>query len=118
MNSIKRGEIYFCYLDGIVGSEQGGIRPVLIIQNDVSNRHAPTTIVLPITSQQGKNPLPTHVKLSPDCGLHKESTILAEQVRTVDKKRLKSKLGAVNSGEMGRVDDAVRVSFFGLPGFI
>ena len=87
--SIKRGEIYYADLSPVVGSEQGGIRPVLIVQNDVGNRHSPTVIAAAITSQKEKAKLPTHIELSADgCGLAKDSVVLLEQIRTIDKKRL------------------------------
>ena len=94
--NIKRGEIYYADLSPVVGSEQGGIRPVLIIQNDVGNRYSPTVIAAAITSQRDKTKLPTHISVeATDCGLAKDSIILLEQVRTIDKKRLKEKMGCV-----------------------
>ena len=94
--NIKRGEIYYADLSPVIGSEQGGIRPVLIIQNDVGNRYSPTVIVLAITGQQNKAHLPTHVSVpAGDCGLLKDSVVLAEQIRTLDKRRLKEKIGSL-----------------------
>lgn len=104
---VKRGEIWYADLGLTVGSEQGGIRPVLIIQNDIGNRYSPTVIVAAITSKY-KNKLPTHVTISPnDSGLSKESTIMMEQIRTLDKSRLKSKVGNIN---MDKVEDAINIS--------
>jgi len=97
--NIKRGEIYYADLSPVVGSEQGGIRPVLIVQNDVGNRHSPTVIAAAITSQQTKAKLPTHIPIGTvGSGLAKNSVVLLEQVRTIDKKRLKEKMGAVSNG--------------------
>ena len=92
--TVKRGDIYYADLSPVVGSEQGGIRPVLIVQNDVGNKYSPTVIAAAITSQKDKSKLPTHIALhSQDCGLSKDSVVLLEQVRTIDKKRLKEKMG-------------------------
>ena len=91
---IKRGEIYYADLSPVVGSEQGGVRPILIVQNDIGNKYSPTVIVAAITSQINKAKLPTHIELkSGDFGLQKDSVILLEQLRTLDKKRLKEKVG-------------------------
>ncbi len=110
--NIKRGEIYYADLSPVVGSEQGGVRPVLIVQNDVGNRYSPTVIAAAITSQQEKSNLPTHIKLRADgCGLSKDSIVLLEQVRTIDKKRLKEKMGTLDTGHMDMVDKALSVSF-------
>ncbi len=110
--NIKRGEIYYADLSPVVGSEQGGIRPVLIIQNDVGNRYSPTVIAAAITSQREKNKLPTHISVeASDCGLAKDSIVLLEQVRTIDKKRLKEKMGMLDGASMGMVDKALSVSF-------
>ena len=93
---IKRGEIYYADLSPVVGSEQGGIRPILIVQNDIGNKYSPTVIVAAITSQINKARLPTHIELkSGDFGLQKDSVILLEQLRTLDKKRLKEKVGEI-----------------------
>ena len=109
---VKRGDIYYADLSPVVGSEQGGVRPVLIIQNDTGNRHSPTVIAAAITSQTGKARLPTHISVSPlSCGLPKESVILLEQVRTLDKRRLREKMGRLDDGVMRKVDNAIAVSF-------
>lgn len=111
MNTIKRGEIYCADLDPVVGSEQGGIRPVLIIQNDVGNRFSPTVIVLAITSQLRKSNLPTHVEVSAGkTGLQKPSIVLAEQMRTLEKQRLQKRMGELSAEEMVLVDNAIRSS--------
>lgn len=110
--SIKRGDIYYADLSPVVGSEQGGMRPVLIIQNDVGNRHSPTVIAAAITSQINKAKLPTHIELGGKShGLSKDSVVLLEQVRTIDKARLKEKMGRLDDSLMHRVDDAIAVSF-------
>ena len=130
---IKRGEIYYADLSPVVGSEQGGVRPVLIVQNDVGNKfsptviaaaitsqkdktalptHSPTVIAAAITSQKEKAKLPTHIELRADgCGLAKDSVVLLEQVRTIDKRRLKEKMGSLDNVDMGKVDHALTVSF-------
>ncbi len=116
--TVKRGDIYYADLSPVVGSEQGGVRPVLIIQNDVGNRYSPTVIAAAITSQHDKAKLPTHISVSADdCGLSKDSIVLLEQVRTIDKQRLKEKMGSLNGGAMNRVDRALSVSF-GLGGTV
>ncbi|MDR2656611.1 MAG: type II toxin-antitoxin system PemK/MazF family toxin [Oscillospiraceae bacterium] len=108
---VKRGEIYSADLNPVVGSEQGGIRPVLIIQNDIGNRFSPTVIVLAITSRLGKTRLPTHVEIpAGEGGLAKPSIILAEQVRTLEKTRLGIKLGKLSDREMTRVEAAINAS--------
>ena len=104
---VRRGEIYYADLSPVVGSEQGGLRPVLVIQNDVGNKYAPTTIITPITSCLTKKPLPTHLPISVG-GLPKDSVALCEQLRTIDKSRLKSKLGEL--GECPALNKALRVS--------
>ncbi len=110
--TVKRGEIYYADLSPVVGSEQGGIRPVLIVQNDVGNKYSPTVIAAAITSQQDKTELPTHIKVdADDCGLSKNSIVLLEQVRTIDKQRLKERMGSLGSGAMNRIDRALSVSF-------
>jgi len=110
--SVKRGEIYYADLSPVVGSEQGGIRPVLIVQNDVGNRHSPTVIAAAITSQREKAKLPTHIELNADkCGLAKDSVVLLEQIRTIDKKRLKERMGELGTTDMHKVDNALSVSF-------
>ena len=113
--SVRRGEIYYADLSPVVGSEQGGIRPVLIVQNDVGNRHSPTVIAAAITSQKEKAKLPTHIELRADgCGLAKDSVVLLEPIRTIDKKRLKERMGELDGNSMHKVDDALSISF-GLP---
>ncbi len=110
--TVKRGDIYYADLSPVVGSEQGGVRPVLIIQNDIGNRYSPTVIAAAITSQQEKTHLPTHIKIGADgCGLSKDSVILLEQVRTIDKQRLKEKMGTLEKPSMALVDKALSVSF-------
>lgn len=109
---IRRGEIYYADLSPVVGSEQGGIRPVLIVQNDIGNKYSPTVIAAAITSQQEKTKLPTHIELTAEnCGLQKNSIVLLEQIRTIDKKRLKEKMGMLDDGAMNRIDNALSVSF-------
>ena len=94
--NIKRGEIYYADLSPVIGSEQGGVRPVLIVQNDVGNRYSPTVIAAAITSQKEKNNLPTHIRVDANgCGLAKDSIVLLEQVRTIDKQRLKERMGSL-----------------------
>ena len=110
--SIRRGEIYYADLSPVVGSEQGGIRPVLIVQNDVGNKYSPTVIAAAITSQHENARLPTHIELSTQSsGLQKNSIVLLEQIRTIDKKRLKEKMGKLDSSSMNRIDNALTVSF-------
>ena len=109
---IKRGEIYYADLSPVVGSEQGGIRPVLIVQNNVGNKYSPTVIAAAITSQKEKSNLPTHINVSAQgCGLAKDSIVLLEQVRTIDKRRLKEKMGSLDGNSMDMVDKALSVSF-------
>ncbi|MBQ6380090.1 MAG: type II toxin-antitoxin system PemK/MazF family toxin [Clostridia bacterium] len=108
---IKRGEIYYADLSPVVGSEQGGMRPVLIIQNDVGNMHSPTVIAAAITSRQSKARMPTHIIVKAEqCGLPHDSMVLLEQVRTLDKTRLKGKTGQISLRDMLRVDKALSVS--------
>ncbi|MBE6733181.1 MAG: type II toxin-antitoxin system PemK/MazF family toxin [Ruminococcaceae bacterium] len=110
--NIKRGEIYYADLSPVIGSEQGGVRPVLIVQNDVGNKYSPTVIAAAITSQHDKTNLPTHIKVQAEgCGLQKDSIVLLEQVRTIDKRRLKEKMGTLDIGSMDMVDKALSVSF-------
>ena len=110
--AVKRGDIYYADLSPVVGSEQGGIRPVLIVQNDVGNKYSPTVIAAAITSQKEKSKLPTHITLeSEGCGLSKESVVLLEQIRTIDKRRLKERMGQLDDGSMERVDKALSISF-------
>lgn len=107
---IKRGQIWYADLSPVIGSEQGGLRPVLIIQNDMGNAHAPTTIVAIITSRQTKAKLPTHIWLSVTCGLKVNSMVELEQIRTIDKKRLKSYIGEIQQGEQNLIDQALEIS--------
>ena len=110
--NVKRGDIFYANLSPVVGSEQGGTRPVLIIQNDTGNRHSPTVIAAAITSQTGKARLPTHISLNgPEVGLTKDSVVLLEQIRTIDKRRLREHMGHVDAGLMNQVDSAIAVSF-------
>lgn len=108
---VKRGDIYYADLSPVVGSEQGGIRPVIIIQNDIGNRYSPTVIIAAITSQINKAKLPTHIEISSDeYGLNKDSVVLLEQIRTLDKKRLKEKIGHMSDADMRKVDEALKIS--------
>ena len=110
--TIKRGDIYYADLSPVVGSEQGGLRPVLIVQNDVGNRHSPTVIAAAITSRLGKTRLPTHIDVYADkVGLQRDSVVLLEQIRTIDKTRLREKMGHLDDDVMHRVDEAIGVSF-------
>jgi mRNA interferase MazF len=108
---VKRGEIYYADLSPVVGSEQGGVRPILIIQNDVGNKYSPTVIVAAITSQINKARLPTHVAITAqDFGLPKDSVVLLEQIRTIDKKRLREKVGKFDDEMMKKIDEALKIS--------
>ena len=110
--SIRRGDIYYADLSPVVGSEQGGLRPVLIIQNDIGNRYSPTVIAAAITSRMSKTRLPTHIDIyAEDVGLAKDSVILLEQIRTLDKRRLKEKMGHLNEHTMDTVNTAIAISF-------
>ena len=110
--NVRRGDIYYADLSPVVGSEQGGVRPVLIIQNDTGNRYSPTVIAAAITSQTNKAKLPTHIALSaPYHGLPRDSVVLLEQVRTLDKRRLRERMGRVDGELMERIDAAIAVSF-------
>ena len=114
--TVRRGDIYYADLSPVIGSEQGGLRPVLIVQNDVGNKYSPTVIAAAITSQIGKTRLPTHIDVTADrFGLSKDSVILLEQIRTIDKQRLKEKMGHLDENVMRKVNDAIGVSF-GLSG--
>lgn len=114
---VKRGDIYYTDLSPVVGSEQGGIRPVLVIQNDIGNKYSPTVIAAAITSQINKAKMPTHIELAAkDYGLNKDSVILLEQIRTIDKRRLREKIGRIDDGLMASVNNALSISF-GLGGF-
>ena len=109
---VHRGEVFYADLSPVVGSEQGGCRPVLIVQNDTGNKHSPTVIAAAITSQTGKARLPTHISLTGhDVGLTKDSVILLEQIRTIDKRRLREKMGTLDERAMRHVDEALAVSF-------
>ena len=108
---IRRGDVYYADLRPVVGSEQGGIRPVLIIQNDVGNKHSPTVICAAITSKMNKAKLPTHVELSAkQCGMVKDSVILLEQLRTIDKQRLREKICHIDEKLQNKVNEALRIS--------
>ena len=110
--TVKRGDIFYADLSPVVGSEQGGIRPVLIVQNDVGNKYSPTVIAAAITSQKEKTKLPTHIKVSSQsCGLAKDSIVLLEQIRTIDKQRLKEHMGRLDDGSMNKIDEALSISF-------
>jgi len=109
---VKRGDIFYADLSPVVGSEQGGVRPVLVVQNDVGNRFSPTVIIAAITSQINKAKMPTHIEISAEeYGLSKDSVILLEQIRTIDKKRLRERIGHLDEELMKRVNDAMTVSF-------
>ena len=111
-STVKRGDIYYADLSPVVGSEQGGMRPVLIVQNDTGNKHSPTVIAAAITSQIGKAHLPTHIELeAKSFGLTKDSVVLLEQIRTIDKRRLRERMGRVDEELMTKVDNAIAVSF-------
>ncbi|MDR3645520.1 MAG: type II toxin-antitoxin system PemK/MazF family toxin [Clostridia bacterium] len=110
--TVRRGDIFYADLSPVIGSEQGGVRPVLIVQNDIGNKYSPTVIAAAITSQTGKTRLPTHISLNADrCGLAKDSVVLLEQIRTLDKKRLKERMGCLDDGSMQRVNEALSISF-------
>ncbi|NLK94273.1 MAG: type II toxin-antitoxin system PemK/MazF family toxin [Clostridiales bacterium] len=108
---VKRGDIFYADLSPVIGSEQGGIRPVIIMQNDIGNRYSPTVIVAAITSQINKAKLPTHVEISSiEYGLNRDSVVLLEQIRTLDKKRLKEKIGHMTDSDMQKVNKALLIS--------
>ncbi|MBR5388433.1 MAG: type II toxin-antitoxin system PemK/MazF family toxin [Clostridia bacterium] len=108
---IKRGELYYADLSPVVGSEQGGVRPILIVQNDTGNKYSPTVIAAAVTSKMNKAKLPTHIEINAnEFGLSKNSVILLEQIRTLDKKRLKERIGALSAGTMQRVNAALLIS--------
>ena len=104
---VKRGDIFYADLSPVVGSEQGGVRPVLVVQNDIGNKYSPTVIIAAITSQMNKVKLPTHVEVSAELGLPKNSVVLLEQIRTIDKKRLREKVGFTDEFFMKKVDEAL-----------
>ena len=109
--TVKRGEIYYADLSPVIGSEQGGVRPVLIVQNDIGNKYSPTVIAAAITSQCGKNKLPTHIEIdAKQSGLNKNSIVLLEQMRTIDKSRLKEKTGELSVTLMNYINSAISVS--------
>lgn len=110
---IKRGDMFYADLSPVIGSEQGGVRPVLIIQNDIGNKHSPTVIAAAITSQTGKNKLPTHIEIgSQGSGLKSDSIVLTEQIRTIDKSRLKEKIGHIEDEKtLDKINNAIGVSF-------
>ena len=109
---VKRGDIFYADLSPVVGSEQGGLRPVLIVQNDIGNKYSPTVIAAAITSQQDKSRMPTHINVNGDtCGLSKDSVVLLEQVRTIDKQRLKERMGNLSIADMNKINKALTVSF-------
>ena len=112
MSIVKRGDIFYADLSPVVGSEQGGMLPVLIVQNDTGNKHSPTVIAAAITSQTGKARLPTHIELNAQSvGLSRDSVILLEQIRTIDKSRLRERMGKLDDTTMTKVDNAIAVSF-------
>ena len=110
--NVRRGEIYYADLSPVVGSEQGGVRPVLIVQNDVGNKYSPTVIAAAITSRQDKASLPTHIRVDAvSGGLSRDSVVLLEQIRTIDKSRLKERMGHIDAAAMGEINDAIQISF-------
>lgn len=109
MSMVERGEIYYADLNPVVGSEQGGIRPVLVIQNDVGNKFSPTVIVAAITSNTEKARIPTHIIVESE-GMFKKSVVLLEQIRTIDKSRFTKKIGKLSEEDMKRVDEAIKIS--------
>ncbi|MCR1898499.1 type II toxin-antitoxin system PemK/MazF family toxin [Irregularibacter muris] len=110
--NVKRGDVFYADLSPVVGSEQGGVRPVLVVQNDVGNKYSPTIIVSAITSQINKAKLPTHIEISAsEFGLSKDSVVLLEQIRTIDKKRLRDKIGRFDDDLMEKVNEGLLVSF-------
>ena len=112
MSIVKRGDIFYADLSPVVGSEQGGMRPVLMVQNDTGNKHSPTVIAAAITSQTSKARLPTHIELNAQSvGLTRDSVILLEQIRTIDKSRLRERMGKLDDNTMTKVDNAIAVSF-------
>ena len=109
---VKRGDIFYADLSPVIGSEQGGIRPVLVVQNDVGNKYSPTVIAAAITSKINKAKLPTHIEIdAKEYGLSRDSVILLEQVRTIDKQRLREKIGRLDDLQMEKVNDAITISF-------
>lgn len=109
---VKRGDLFYADLSPVVGSEQGGVRPVLVVQNDVGNKYSPTVIAAAVTSQINKAKMPTHIEISAETyGLAKDSVILLEQIRTIDKRRLREKIGHIDDELMPRINEALSVSF-------
>ena len=109
---VHRGEVFYADLSPVVGSEQGGVRPVLIVQNEIGNRHSPTVIAAAITSRLDKARLPTHINIrAADTGLAKDSVVLLEQIRTIDKRRLKERMGELDAPAMSQVNNALEISF-------
>ncbi len=109
---VKRGDIFYADLSPVIGSEQGGIRPVIVVQNDIGNKYSPTVIVAAVTSRINKAKMPTHIEISAlEYGLTKDSVILAEQIRTIDKKRLKEKIGRIDDKLIEKVNTALMISF-------
>ena len=110
--NVQRGDIFYADLSPVVGSEQGGMRPVLIVQNDVGNRHSPTVIAAAITSRTSKTRLPTHIDVRSEVsGLSRDSVVLLEQIRTIDKSRLRERMGHINADDMNEINDAIQISF-------
>lgn len=109
--NIQKGDIYYADLTPVIGSEQGGVRPVLMIQNNIGNRYSPTVIVAAITSSHSKHPLPTHVRLPGDYGLRRDSMVLLEQIRTIDRSRLREYIGRLEPAELRTVNRALAISF-------
>lgn len=111
--TILRGDLFYADLSPVIGSEQGGVRPVVIIQNDIGNKFSPTTIVAAITSVKNKSSMPTHVNVGKDVGgLPKDSVILLEQIRTIDKRRLREKIGRMTDSKMKEIDKALGISVY------
>ena len=109
---VHRGDIYYADLSPVVGSEQGGLRPVLIVQNDIGNKHSPTVIAAAITSKQDKAKLPTHITVSTGCGLSRDSVVLLEQIRTIDKRRLIKKMGSLSENSMAEIERLLDKNFY------
>ncbi len=108
---VKRGDIFYADLSPVIGSEQGGVRPVLVIQNDIGNKYSPTIIIAAITSQINKAKMPTHIEIKADeFGLPRDSVVLLEQIRTIDKKRLREKIGHFNDAMMEKVEECLKIS--------
>lgn len=110
MKNIKRGQIYYADLSPVIGSEQGGVRPILIIQNDIGNKYSPTTIVACITTRTTKNKIPTHIWFDETCGLPKDSMVMLEQMRTIDKRRLQRYIGKISDTDLEEINKAIKIS--------